>query len=184
MWDIFSVVLAGLVTFMSIVGVIIPQWVTRRYQATDFGGRFRVGLLEYPSEYSGKYKFAAVYYEITVVLELLALFFSIIVFFLLFLKVFMGKDDKRIHLGAAGLSTLAGLLMMIGPFVFCHNKYVFNQNGKEEMGNAMFICMAAGGLAIVHGLLLGAFYLNKKIFGVPVLDLDENAKEPCIEQKV
>ena len=50
MWDIFSVVLAGLVTFMSIVGVIIPQWVTRRYQATDFGGRFRVGLLEYPSE--------------------------------------------------------------------------------------------------------------------------------------
>ena len=50
MWHIFSVVLAGLVTFMNIVGVILPQWVTRRYQATDFGGRFRVGLLEYPSE--------------------------------------------------------------------------------------------------------------------------------------
>ena len=51
---------------------------------------------------------AEVYYELTVVLELLAVFFSIIVFFLLFLKVFMGKDDKRVHLGAAGLSTLAG----------------------------------------------------------------------------
>ena len=50
MWDIFSVVLAGLVSFMNIVGVILPQWVTRRYQATDFGGRFRVGLLEYTSE--------------------------------------------------------------------------------------------------------------------------------------
>ena len=49
-----------------------------------------------------------VYYELVLVLELLALFFSIIVFFLLFLKVFMGKDDKRVHLGAAGLSALAG----------------------------------------------------------------------------
>ena len=66
--------------------------------------------------------------------------------------------------------------MMIGPFVFCHNKYVFNHFGKEEMGNAMFICMAAGGLAIVHGLLLGAFYLNKKIFGVPVLDLVSSSR--------
>ena len=26
----------------------------------------------------------------------------------LFLKVFMGKDDKRVHLGAAGLSAFAG----------------------------------------------------------------------------
>ena len=49
-----------------------------------------------------------VYYELAVVLELLAIFLSIIVFFLLFLKVFMGKDDKRVHLGAAGLSAFAG----------------------------------------------------------------------------
>jgi len=187
MWDIFSVVLAGLVSFMSIVGIIMPQWVTRRYQATDFGGRFRVGLLEYTSEYRGKNErktLAEVYFELTVVLELLALFFSIIVFFLLFLKVFMGRDDKRVHLGAAGLSALAGLLMIIGPFVFCLYPE-FNRSHidkPEEMGKAMFICIAAGALAIVNTLLLGAFHLNKKLNSVP--DMDEKCKEPCIEQKV
>ena len=52
MWDKISVVMAGLVSFLSIVGVLVPQWVTRRYVALDFGGRLRVGLLEYASEVS------------------------------------------------------------------------------------------------------------------------------------
>ena len=52
MWDKISVVMAGLVSFLSIVGVLLPQWVTRRYEALDFGGRLRVGLLEYASEVS------------------------------------------------------------------------------------------------------------------------------------
>ena len=67
--------------------------------------------------------------------------------------------------------------MIIGPFVFCHNKYVFNQNGKEEMGKAMFICIAAGVLAIVNTLLLGAFYLNKKLNAVPDLVSSSRSKQ-------
>ena len=41
-------------------------------------------------------------------LELLAIFCMVVVFFLLFLKAFMGKDEKNIHLGAAGLSAFSG----------------------------------------------------------------------------
>ena len=50
MLDTFSLAIAGLVTFLNIIGVSIPQWVIRDYKATDFGGRKQVGLLEYPSE--------------------------------------------------------------------------------------------------------------------------------------
>ena len=50
MLETFSLAIAGVVTFLNIVGVSIPQWVNRKYDATDFGGRRQVGLLEYPSE--------------------------------------------------------------------------------------------------------------------------------------
>ena len=42
------------------------------------------------------------------VMELLAIFCMVVVFFLLFLKAFMGKSDKKIHLGAMGLSAFSG----------------------------------------------------------------------------
>ena len=42
--------IAGVVTFLNIVGVSIPQWVNRESPRKDFGGRRQVGLLEYPSE--------------------------------------------------------------------------------------------------------------------------------------
>ena len=50
MWDSLNLAIAGVVTFLNIVGVSIPQWVYRDSQRTDFGGRRQVGLLEYPSE--------------------------------------------------------------------------------------------------------------------------------------
>ena len=50
MLETFGLVVAGIVIFLNIVGVSIPQWVNRKYDATDFGGRRQVGLLEYPSE--------------------------------------------------------------------------------------------------------------------------------------
>ena len=50
MWDSLNLALAGVVTFLNIVGVSIPQWVNRDSPRTDFGGRRQVGLLEYPSE--------------------------------------------------------------------------------------------------------------------------------------
>ena len=45
--------------------------------------------------------------------------------------------------------------MIIEPFVFCL-KAEFNrsEDKPEEMGRAMFICIAAGVLAIVNTLLL------------------------------
>ena len=58
--------------------------------------------------------------------------------------------------------------MIIGPFLFC--RYAeFNrlEDTPEEMGKAMFICIAAGVLAIVNTLLLGAFYQHKKLNAVP-----------------
>lgn len=50
MWDSLNLAIAGLVTFLNIVGVVMPQWVYRDSPRTDFGGRRQVGLLEYPSE--------------------------------------------------------------------------------------------------------------------------------------
>ena len=61
--------------------------------------------------------------------------------------------------------------MIIGPFVFCLYPE-FNRSHidkPEEMGKAMFICIAAGTLAIVNTFLLGAFHLNKKLNSVPDL---------------
>ena len=65
---------------------------------------------------------------------------------------------------------MIGTLMIIGPFVFClYPEYNRSEDKPEEMGRAMFICIAAGVLAIVNTLLLGAFYLNKKLNSVPDL---------------
>ena len=58
--------------------------------------------------------------------------------------------------------------MIIGPFVFCLKaEFNISEDKPEEMGRAMFICIAAGVLAIVNTLLLGAFYLHKKLNAVP-----------------
>ena len=61
--------------------------------------------------------------------------------------------------------------MISGPIVFCfYPRNEFNQSHEpEEMGKAMLICIAAGVLAIVNTLLLGAFYLHKKLNSVPDL---------------
>ena len=50
MRDSLTLAISGVVTFLNIVGVSIPQWVNRESPRTDFGGRRQVGLLEYPSE--------------------------------------------------------------------------------------------------------------------------------------
>ena len=68
--------------------------------------------------------------------------------------------------------------MIIGPFVFCLYPE-FNRSHidkPEEMGKSMFICIAAGALAIVNTLLLGAFHLNKKLNSVPDMVICKNSK--------
>ena len=44
MLEVIGLIVAGLATFVNIVGVAIPQWVKRDYEATDFCGRRQVGL--------------------------------------------------------------------------------------------------------------------------------------------
>ena len=44
MLEEIGLIVAGLATFVNIVGVAIPQWVKRNYEAKDFCGRRQVGL--------------------------------------------------------------------------------------------------------------------------------------------
>ena len=68
--------------------------------------------------------------------------------------------------------------MIIGPFVFClYPEYNRSEDKPEEMGRSMFICIAAGVLAIVNTLLLGAFHLNKKLNSVPDLVICDHGRQ-------